>query len=134
MAMVLSLSAFWMTMFLFLDKCLSLLNSEVANNSDGLGLFAKRWYDKGSKKPEYLMYLDFTENRMPLHKRPFSSLLDSYKEKSDITLLVSWLLSMTSFNKICKRFFWISIFECHHDVKWLIINDCNKEQIHRKSK
>ena len=43
--MVLPLSAFWMTIFLFLDKCLKALNSDTVNFSDGLQSLEKLSYE-----------------------------------------------------------------------------------------
>ena len=89
--MVLPLSAFWMTVFLFLDKCLKALNSDAIKFPDGLQSLEKLSYEdktvpsnlafikdksslhilscftsrninsKGSKNTEYSVDLGFTE-------------------------------------------------------------------------
>ena len=105
--MVLPLSAFWMTIFLFLDKCLKALNSDSVKFSDGLWSVEKLSYEdkavssnlafikdksslckfscftsqnsnsKASKNSEYSIDLGFTEKLRPLHNTLFSTSLNS---------------------------------------------------------
>ena len=88
--MVLSLSAFWITVFLFLDKCLKALNSDAAKFSDGLWSLEKLSFEdravssnlaqvksscftsrnsnsRVSKNSECSIDLGFTEKLRPLH-------------------------------------------------------------------
>ena len=105
--MVLSLSAFWITIFLFLDKCLQALNSDAGKSSDGFCSLEKLSYEdkamssnlafikdksslhkfsyfisrnsnsKGSKNSEYSIYFGFTKKLRPLHNTLFSKSLNS---------------------------------------------------------
>ena len=104
--MVLPLSTFWMTSFLFSDKCLNALNSDAVKFSDGLWSLEKVSYEdkavssnlayiedksslckfscftarnsnsKGSKNSEYSIDLGFTEKLRPLHNTLFSTSLN----------------------------------------------------------
>ena len=115
--MVLPLSSFWITIFVFLDKCLKALNSEAVKFSDGLWSLEKLLYEdqavpsnlafikdkfspykfscftsgnsnsKRSKNSDYSIDLGFTENLRPLRNTLFSTSLNSKDEKLNITLL-----------------------------------------------
>ena len=115
--MVFLLSAVWMTIFLFLEKCLKALKSDAVKFSDGLRSLEKLSYEdkavsshlaffksksslhkfscftsrnnnsKGSKNSEYSIDLRFTEKMRPLHNTLFSKSLNSEEEKLNYTLL-----------------------------------------------
>ena len=114
--MVLALSGSWMTIFLFLEKCLKVLKSEVVKFSDGPRSLEKLLHEnkvvssnvaffkdklslhkfcyftsqnsnsKGSKNSEYSIKLGFTGKLRHLHNTLFSKSLNSQEEKLNITL------------------------------------------------
>ena len=63
-AMVLPLSAFWMTIFLFLDKCLKALNSDAVKFLDGLRSVEKLSYEEKAVSSN----LAFIKDKRSLHR------------------------------------------------------------------
>ena len=129
--MLLRWSAFWMTIFLFLDKCLKVLNWDAVNFSDGLRSLVKLCYED---KP-VSSNLAFIKGKSSLHRfscftsRNSNSKGSKNSEYSEYDFLkFDWCKMLNGYADFSFNIFSLRITS-YQSKRWKIEDDLNKTWI-----